>query len=106
MIYAKLIAGTLIYAPRKMNTTIGDEPYVVYNPPAEMLEADGWLPVVYTDMPGDAPEGYHYEPTYTEWQTETGREILQEWELVEDPPDISAEEALDIILGGESDDED
>ena len=101
MNYAKLIDGALIYAPRKMNTTIDDEPYVVYNPPAEMLEADGWLPVVYTDPP-EAPEGYHYEPTYTE---EIG-EIVQGWELVEDPPDIPAEEALDIILGGGANDED
>lgn len=100
--YAKLIDGALVYAPRKMNTEIGGEPYVVYNPPAEMLEADGWLPVVYTDEPGDAPEGYHYEPTYTE----EGGEIVQGWELVEDPPDISDSEALEIILGGESDDED
>ena len=105
MNYAKLIDGQLVYAPRKMATEIGGEPYIVFNPPLEMLEADGWLPVVYTEMP-DAPEGYHYEATYTEWQTETGREILQEWELVEDPPDIPAEEALEIILGGDGNDED
>ena len=65
-----------------------------------MLEEQGWLPVIETEMPGDAPDGYHYEPTYTEWQTETGREILQDWELVEDPDDISDTEALEIILGG------
>ena len=94
--YAKLIDGALVYAPRKMNTEIGGEPYVVYNPPAEMLIADGWLPVVYTDEPGDAPEGYHYEAAYTE----EGGEIVQGWELVEDPPDISDSEALEIILGG------
>ena len=104
--YAKLIDGALVYAPRKMNTEIGGEPYVVYNPPAEMLIADGWLPVVYTDEPGDAPEGYHYEPTYTESQTETGYMIFQEWDLVEDPPDISDSEALEIIMGGGADDED
>lgn len=93
--YAKLIDGALVYAPRKMNTEIGGEPYVVYNPPAEMLEADGWLPVVYTDEPGDAPEGYHYEPTYTE----EGGEIVQGWELVE--TDYSDAEAYDILFGGD-----
>ena len=106
MKHAKLIDGEPVFAPRKMNTDIDGEPYVVFNPPADMLEDDGWLPVVETAMPGDAPEGYHYEATYTEWQTEIGREILQEWELVEDPPDIPAEEALDIILGGDGNDED
>lgn len=104
--YAKLIDGALIYAPRKMNTEIDGEPYVVYNPPAELLEADGWLPVIETEPPGDAPDGYHYEATYTEWQTETGREILQEWELVQDPDDISDSEALEIIMGGGGYDED
>ena len=93
--YAKLIHGQLVYAPRKMNTEIGGEPYVVYNPPAEMLIADGWLPVVYTDEPGDAPEGYHYEPTYTE----EGGEIVQGWALVE--TDYSDAEAYDILFGGD-----
>lgn len=93
--YAKLINGALVYAPRKMNTTIDGEPYVVYNPPAELLEEQGWLPVVYTDMPGDAPEGYHYEPTYTE---ESG-EIVQEWELVE--TDYSDAEAFNMLFGGD-----
>lgn len=93
--YAKLINGALVFAPRKMNTTIDGEPYVVYNPPAELLEEQGWLPVVYTDMPGDAPEGYHYEPTYTE---ESG-EIVQEWELVE--TDYSDAEAFNMLFGGD-----
>ena len=94
MRYAKLIDGALVYAPRKMNTTIDGEPYVVYNPPAELLEADGWLPVIYTDPP-EAPEGYHYEPTYTE---ESG-EIVQEWELVE--TDYSDAEAFNMLFGGD-----
>lgn len=100
----KLIDGKLVFAPRKMSTTIDGEPYVVYNPPDEMLAADGWLPVVFETEPGDAPEGYHYEATYTEWQAETGREILQEWELVES--ELTDSEALEIILGGDGNDED
>lgn len=89
--YAKLINGALVYAPRRLPTEIDGEPYTVFNPPAEILEADGWLPVVYTEPP-EAPEGYHYEPTYAEWQTETGRKILQEWMLVQD--EITEEDAL------------
>lgn len=99
MKHAKLIEGKIVYAPRKLPTEIDGEPYVVYNPPDELLEAQGWLPVVYTDPP-EPPEGWHCEPTYTEWQTETGREILQEWMLVQDPDDISDSEALEIIMGG------
>ena len=92
--YAKLIDGALVYAPRKMNTEIGGVSYTVFNPPAEMLEADGWLPVVYTDEP-EAPEGYHYEATYSE---ESG-EIVQGWALVE--TDYSDAEAYDILFGGD-----
>ena len=103
MSYAKLIDSVLTPAPRKITVEREYDGetglYDVYNPPVELLEADGWLPVVYTDEPGDAPEGYHYEPTYTEWQTETGREILQEWELVED--EYSEADAYEILFGGD-----
>ena len=93
--YAKLIDGQLVYAPRKMNTEIEGEPYVVYNSTDEMLAADGWLPLIETDPPDDPPEGYHYEPTYAE---ESG-EIVQGWELVE--TDYSDAEAYDILFGGD-----
>lgn len=95
--YAKLIDGQLVYAPRKMNTEIEGEPYVVYNPPEEMLLEAGYLPVRYTDMP-EPPEDYHYEAT---WGEESG-EIVQGWELVSNEEmEISGEEALAIILGEE-----
>ena len=76
--YAKLIDGELTPAPRKIQRVIDGEQYITYNPTGEMLEEQGWLPVVETPMP-EAPEGYHYEPTYTE----DGGEIVQSWELVE-----------------------
>lgn len=88
---AKLIDGKLVYAPRKIKREIDGVEYVTYNPTDEMLAEAGWLTVHYTDPP-DAPEGWHYEPTYTEWHTETGREILQEWMLVQD--EITEEIAL------------
>ena len=99
---AKLIDGELILAPRKINREIDGEQYTTYNPTDEMLAEQGWLPVVETDPPGDAPEGCHYEPTYAE----EGGEIVQGWELAEDPPGISDSEALEIILGGDGNDED
>ena len=95
MKYAKLIDGDLVIAPRKIKAEIDGEWYNVFNPPAELLEADGWLPVIETEMPGDAPEGYHYEATYTE---ESG-EIVQGWELVEN--EYSDAEAFDMIFGGD-----
>ena len=106
MKYAKLIDGELVPAPRKMQTEIGGVPYTVYNPPDEMLEADGWLPVIEEPMPDNPPEGYHYEPFYTEQLAETGMKIYLDWQLVKDPDDISDSEALEIIVGGGTDDTD
>lgn len=92
---AKIIDGQIVFAPRKINRTIDGQEYTTYNPTDEMLAEQGWLVVIETPVPGDAPEGYHYEATYTEWPNE----IHQDWVLVEDG-DISGEEALNIILGG------
>ena len=89
---AKIIDGVFTPAPRKIEREIDGEQYITYNPTDEMLAEQGWLNVVETPVPGDAPEGYHYEPTYTEWQTETGREIRQDWMLVQD--EITEEIAL------------
>ena len=93
---AKLIDGEMILAPRKINREIDGEPYTTYNPTDEMLAEQDWLPVVETDPPDDPPEGYHYKATYSE----VDDEIVQGWELVEDPEEISDSEALEIILGG------
>lgn len=84
---AKLIDGQLIYAPRKIEREIDGETYITYNPTDEMLAEAGWLTVRYTDPPV-APDGYHYEPTYTE---EDG-EIVQGWTLEQD--EITEETAL------------
>lgn len=93
--YAKLISGTLRSDPKKVDYNSK----TIFNPPEDVLLDMGYLPVTYTDMPTDAPEGQHYESSWI--QTDT--EILQSWTLVDDPaePDeISAEEALAIITGG------
>lgn len=95
MKYAKLIDNRLIIAP---NPILHDGLWYG-NPPAEVLEAEGYKPVSFTEPPGEAPEGYAWRETWTD----NGSEIVQGWEAVELPPemDISPEEALDILLGGE-----
>lgn len=93
--YAKLISGTLRSAPKKVD--YNDK--TIFNPSDTVLQELGYLPVTYTDMPTDAPDGKHYESSWN--QTDT--EIVQVWTLVDDPvyPDeISADEALAIITGG------
>ena len=93
--YAKLISGTLRSAPKKV-TYNGK---TIFNPPEEILLDMGYLPVAYTDMPPDTPDGQHYESSWS--QTDT--EIVQVWTLVDNPaepePELSADEALNIIMG-------
>lgn len=89
--YGKLNDGNLTIAPRKLP---GDG-VVVYNPPAEMYLAQGWLPVEFTDAP-EAPEGYYCE---SDWQDQ-GDRIVQVWTLYPLPDDIDDAEAFDIIFGG------
>lgn len=90
--YGTLTDGVLRLAPRKV--PYGDS--IIYNPPDEVYEELGYYPITYTDMPDDAPEGYHYESTWG--QTEDA--IVQTWHLEEDSDEISADEALEILFGG------
>lgn len=92
--YAKLIDGNLRLAPKKVE--VGD--VIIYNPPGEILESLGYYPLVYTEMPDDAPDGYHYE---SGWQQDVDA-ITQIWTLVEDDDEISDEEAFAILLGEET----
>lgn len=91
MKYAKLINGVLRYAPKKV--TVGDT--LIFNPTGETLTALGYYPLSYTDMPEDAPEGYHYESGWQQGEDS----IIQTWTLVEDDDEITDDEALMIILG-------
>lgn len=93
--YAKLTNGAIRSAPKRVQ--YNDKQ--IFNPPDIVLQELGYLPVTYTDMPSDAPDGQHYESSWTQIDTE----ILQVWKLADDPaePDeISVEEALAIITGG------
>ena len=93
--YAKLISGALRSAPKKVDYN-GN---TILNPPDSVLLELGYLPVAYTDMPTDASNGQHYE---SHWE-QTDTEIVQVWTLVDNPaepePELSADEALNIIMG-------
>lgn len=93
--YAKLMSGTLRSAPKKVDYN----EKTIFNPPDDVLLEMGYLPVTYTDMPTDASNGQHYE---SHWE-QTDTEIVQVWILVDNPtepePELSADEALDIIMG-------
>lgn len=88
--YAKLQNGMLRSAPK----TVTWNGCTVNNPSAEKLMELGYKPVVYTDMPTDAETGKHYESSWTE----TEAEIIQTWNLVDDPvypePEPTAEERI------------
>ena len=87
--------GTLRSAPNKVDYN----GKTIFNPPEDVLLDMGYLPVTYTDMPTEAPDGQHYE---SHWE-QTDTEIVQAWTLADNPaesePELSADEALNIIMG-------
>ena len=91
--YAKIIDGAIVYAPKKINRIIDGQEYTTFNPTGEMLAEQGWTPVTETAHE-EAPAGYEYRPVYMD----DGDTILQSWELTE--RELSADEALSIITGG------
>ena len=95
--YAKIINNVLVPSPKIINY----DGNTIVNPPEKLLLRIGYLPVTYTDMPTDAPEGQHYE---SHWE-QTDTEIVQVWTLIDNPaepePELSADEALNIIMGVE-----
>lgn len=88
--YAKIINNVLVPAPKIINY----DGNTIVNPPDKLLLRIGYLPVTYTDMPTDAPEGQHYE---SHWE-QTDTEIVQVWKLVDDPiyptPEPTPEERI------------
>ena len=93
--YAKLQNGFLRSAPK----TITWNGCTVNNPSDDKLLELGYKPVRYADMPTEVVEGKHYESGWTEEENE----IVQTWTLVDDPvypePELSSDEALNIIMG-------
>jgi hypothetical protein len=84
MRYAKLIDGNLQPSPNPIYI----DPYWVGNPTPEMLTAEGYKPVVYSDPPGEAPSGFQWSEIWSE----DDFNIQQGWVLVE--VSITEEEAL------------
>jgi hypothetical protein len=90
--YAKLINGVFVAAPKKLSV----HDTIVYNPPDDMYSAVGYKPVVFTEHP-DEPDGYIYK---SGWNDENDV-IVQIWTLMPLPNDIDEDEAYRIIFGGE-----
>lgn len=92
--YARLNAGRIVYAPNPI--LYGGLWYG--NPLPEVYLEHGYKPVRYTDQP--PPQGMG---RYEEIWTETADAIVQGWAWHEatDEDEISPEEALDMLLGGE-----
>lgn len=93
MAYAKLIDGNLSYAPNP----ILNNGFRIGNPPQEIYLDEGYKPVSLTDQP--EPRGVGW---WVETWSETEEAIVQGWTWHEaaDEDEISPEEALQILLGG------
>ena len=74
--FGKIIDGNLTYPPHRI-TLSGMQ---IFNPTPDHLTQAGYKLVIETPMPEDpAPDGQHYEPTYSD----SGDTITQGWTLVE-----------------------
>lgn len=93
MRYAKLVNGY----PRYNTNPIFIDPYWVGNPTGEMLIAEGYKPVIYTTPPETQP-GYIAVPGWEETETE----IVQIWTVEEEPDEVDADRAMEILFGGEA----
>lgn len=93
MRYAKLINGEIYCAPNPIRA----RGCIIGNPPAELLIGEGYKPVNFTEPPEVEP-GYIAVPG---WE-ESEEEILQTWTVMEAPDEVDAEEALEILFGGET----
>lgn len=89
--YGTLINGYLKPAPKKVR--YGERN--IWNPEGYIYEELCYFLVVYTDMPEDAPEGFHYESAWEQGE----KSINQIWNLVEDDHNIPDEDAFAIIMG-------
>ncbi len=95
MRYAKLINGSISYAPNP----IAHDGMIRYNPPGSVYEAEGYKPVTITDQPEPPGVG-----RWIETWTETESAIVQGWTWREatDEDEISDTEALALLTGGDS----
>lgn len=90
MNYAMLVNGEIVFAPRKLR----DGETIVYNPPEALLRQHGYKPTRETEAP-ETEEGFMAIP---DWE-ETEEAVVRVWRI-EPEGDLSAEEVLEILLGG------
>lgn len=90
MRYAKLINNEIHFAP---NPILVDGNYIG-NPPGSVYEAECYKPVTYTDPPTVEP-GYIAVPGWEEEEDE----IVQVWSIEEEPDEVDADRALEILFG-------
>lgn len=95
--YAKIVNEKPVYASRPKWITYNGKS--IANPPDDILQELGYYVVQETEMPTDATDGQHYE-SHLEYADGVMKQV---WSLVDDPEEpeleLSAEEALDIIMG-------
>lgn len=95
--YAKIVNEKPVYTSRPKWVEYNGKS--ISNAPDDILQELGYYKVQETEMPTDAPEGQHYK-SHLEY---VGGSVKQVWSLVDDPvitePELSAEEALNIIMG-------
>lgn len=89
MRYAKLIDGKPVFA----SNPIRHNGLWYGNPPAEVLEEEGYKPVRYTEAPTPEP-GFVAVPG---WE-ETPAEIVQTWTVEEEPDEVDGERAMRILF--------
>ena len=82
--------------PIKFCGWIQDGENIVTNPPAEIITAHGFKPLIEEDKPIDT--GYTYSPVWSQ----TDENIVRSWVAGEETDEISDSEALSIITGGEN----
>ena len=90
MIYAKLIDGEAVFAPRKLR----HGRTLVYNPTAALLAACGYKPVHFAELP-ECGEGLVPVPVWSE-----SEEAIEQLWTTEPEGELSDAAALEILLGG------
>lgn len=95
MRYAKLINGSISYAP---NPILHDGLWYG-NPPGSVYEAEGYKQVQYDNQPEPPGVGW-----WVETWSETENAIVRGWTWHEatDEDEISDTEALELLTGGDS----
>lgn len=95
--YAKIVNEKPVYTSRPK--WVEHNGKSICNATDDILQELGYYKVQETEMPTDAPEGQHYESNL---EYADGL-VKQVWSLVDDPvitePELSADEALNIIMG-------